>query len=189
MLQSGAAVRRPDGDVEWPVRRPDGDVELRDAGHGFHVPPCPQCGGTLKPDVVSALHVPRGPPCAGPRVPTPWPRRCSLVTACRKSARSSAPPALLTSRLRAARAGSGAPPCRALELVSTCEALLVVGSSCQVYSAFKLVKAAAAGGAAVAMLNVGPTRADALAARIIPALAGEALARLAAHPSLLLPRH
>ena len=38
--------------MEWPVRRPDGDVELRDAGHGFHVPACPKCGGTLKPDVV-----------------------------------------------------------------------------------------------------------------------------------------
>ena len=45
-------MRRPDGDVEWPVRRPDGDVELRDAGHGFHVPSCGACGGALKPDVV-----------------------------------------------------------------------------------------------------------------------------------------
>lgn len=50
--QAGAAVRRPDGDVQWPVRRPDGDVELRDAGYGFFVPPCGKCGGPLKPDVV-----------------------------------------------------------------------------------------------------------------------------------------
>ena len=51
-VQAGVAIRRPDGDVEWPVRRPDGDVELRDAGHGFHVPACSACGGDLKPDVV-----------------------------------------------------------------------------------------------------------------------------------------
>ena len=44
--------RQPDGDVEVPVRRPDGDVELQDAGRGFHVPPCPECGGILKPDVT-----------------------------------------------------------------------------------------------------------------------------------------
>ena len=40
------------GAMEVPVRRPDGDVELRDAGEGFVVPPCPSCGGVLKPDVV-----------------------------------------------------------------------------------------------------------------------------------------
>lgn len=45
-------MRRPDGDVEIPVRRPDGDVELQDAGRGFLVPPCPRCGGILKPNVV-----------------------------------------------------------------------------------------------------------------------------------------
>lgn len=50
--QSRAFVRRPDGDVEIPVRRPDGDVELQEAGSGFVVPPCPRCGGILKPDVV-----------------------------------------------------------------------------------------------------------------------------------------
>ena len=44
--------RQPDGDVEIPVRRPDGDVELQDAGKGFVVPPCPLCGGILKPDVT-----------------------------------------------------------------------------------------------------------------------------------------
>jgi NAD-dependent SIR2 family protein deacetylase len=38
--------------LQVPVRRPDGDVELKDAGHAFLVPPCPDCGGVLKPDVV-----------------------------------------------------------------------------------------------------------------------------------------
>lgn len=31
--------------------QPDGDVEI-DASQDFHVPPCPVCGGVLKPDVV-----------------------------------------------------------------------------------------------------------------------------------------
>ncbi|EFJ45365.1 hypothetical protein VOLCADRAFT_63648 [Volvox carteri f. nagariensis] len=35
-----------------PMQRPDGDVELVDAGQGFRVAPCRDCGGTLKPDVV-----------------------------------------------------------------------------------------------------------------------------------------
>jgi NAD-dependent SIR2 family protein deacetylase len=34
------------------VVRPDGDVGLQDAGRGFVVPPCPDCGGVLKPNVV-----------------------------------------------------------------------------------------------------------------------------------------
>lgn len=38
--------------MDIPVRRPDGDVELQDAGRGFVVPPCPRCGGILKPDVT-----------------------------------------------------------------------------------------------------------------------------------------
>ena len=78
--------------------------------------------------------------------------------------------------------------CRALQLASQCSALLVVGSSCQVYSAYRLVRAAHAAGAQVAILNGSATRADQLAVKLVPALAGEALARLAAHPSLLVPR-
>ena len=57
-LQSGSArvLARPDGDVELPdgvLRRPDGDVELTDEFQKtFRVPPCPRCGGVLKPNVV-----------------------------------------------------------------------------------------------------------------------------------------
>ena len=79
------------------------------------------------------------------------------------------------------------PPPKIVRALSTAEAagaLLVVGSSLQVYSAFKLVKAARR----VAIVTAGPTRADALAELKVEALAGEALARLAAHPALLLPR-
>ena len=35
------------------VAGPDGDADLDDADFdAFHVPPCPACGGMLKPDVV-----------------------------------------------------------------------------------------------------------------------------------------
>ena len=49
-------LSQSDGEVELPdgvLRRPDGDVELSDEFQKtFHVPPCPRCGGVLKPNVV-----------------------------------------------------------------------------------------------------------------------------------------
>ena len=48
-------------------------------------------------------------------------------------------------------------------MVEECDGLLVVGSSLMVYSAFRLARAAAASGAQLALLSVGPTRADDLA--------------------------
>ncbi|PRW58627.1 NAD-dependent deacylase SRT2 [Chlorella sorokiniana] len=45
-------VETPDGEAAVVQQRPDGDVELADAGRGFRVPPCPACGGILKPHVV-----------------------------------------------------------------------------------------------------------------------------------------
>jgi len=80
---------------------------------------------------------------------------------------------------RAARAGA---------LAAGCDALLVVGSSVQVFSAFRLTTASVEAGARLVLLNVGETRADAIAHAKLPALAGEALMRLATHDSLLLPR-
>lgn len=47
---------------------------------------------------------------------------------------------------------------RAYEAVDRCDALLVVGSTCSTYSAFRLVDRAAKTGAPVALLNLGPTR-------------------------------
>ena len=44
-----------------------------------------------------------------------------------------------------------------------CDGLLVVGSSLMVYSAFRLARAAATTGAQLALLSVGPTRADDIA--------------------------
>lgn len=70
--------------------------------------------------------------------------------------------------------------------------LLVVGTSVQVFSAFRLVQACAAAGGKVAIVNAGPTRADALGDDVVvlrlPCLAGETFARLARHPSLAMPR-
>ncbi|KAG2439297.1 hypothetical protein HXX76_004656 [Chlamydomonas incerta] len=77
---------------------------------------------------------------------------------------------------------------RAAALAAGCDALLVVGSSVQVYSAFRLVEAARAAGARVLIVNVGPTRADKLADYKLEARAGEVLTRLSRHPQLLLPQ-
>jgi NAD+-dependent protein deacetylase sirtuin 4 len=81
---------------------------------------------------------------------------------------------------------------RALSLASRAGALLVVGSSLRVWSAFRLVRAAAERGVPIAVLNAGATRAD----EQLPAgsvtlrldcLAGEALSRLERHAATQLP--
>jgi NAD-dependent deacetylase sirtuin 4 len=77
---------------------------------------------------------------------------------------------------------------RALELAEGCDALLVVGSSLMVYSAFRLVRAAERARARLAIITAGPTRADDVVHLKVEALAGETLSRLASHPTLLLPR-
>lgn len=77
---------------------------------------------------------------------------------------------------------------RALSIAESGDGMLVVGSSVMVYSAFRLVKAAKAKDASVAIVNVGETRADGIADIKVEAIAGEVMARLATHPSLLLSR-
>jgi NAD-dependent deacetylase sirtuin 4 len=57
-----------------------------------------------------------------------------------------------------------------------------------VWSAFRLAKAAKEAGATLAIVNVGPTRADDLATLKVEALAGEVMMQLASHHCLLLPR-
>ena len=109
---------------------------------------------------------------------------CGALLVVNSSGCSPQPPLCVPQLCRALTESAG---CRALEIASTCGALLVVGSSVQVYSAFRLVKAAHAQGTPVALLNAGSTRADALAQLHVHALAGEALARIASHPSMLLP--
>jgi NAD-dependent deacetylase sirtuin 4 len=68
----------------------------------------------------------------------------------------------------------------AYALVDAADALLVVGSSLEVYSGFRFVRHAAGRGMPVVILNQGPTRADALAAVRVGARAGAVLPALAA---------
>jgi len=68
---------------------------------------------------------------------------------------------------------------RAYEWLDQADALLVVGSSLTVFSGFRFVKRAHAADKPVAILNVGPTRADALAAVKVQGRAGAVLPALA----------
>ena len=65
-------------------------------------------------------------------------------------------------------------------LFEEAEALLVVGSSLAVYSGFRFVRRAQEQALPIAVVNIGPTRADDLAAVKVSAAAGAILPRLAA---------
>lgn len=67
------------------------------------------------------------------------------------------------------------------------DALLVVGSSIMTMSALRLVRAAADMGSPIAILNIGPTRADDLAFLKIEKRSGEVLPRLLALGSMSVP--
>jgi NAD-dependent deacetylase sirtuin 4 len=71
---------------------------------------------------------------------------------------------------------------QSLNLAGNASKVLVVGSSLAVWSAFRLVRAAkdrSGGGAQVAIVNVGPTRADDLADLKLELRAGDAMAGVA----------
>jgi NAD+-dependent protein deacetylase sirtuin 4 len=68
----------------------------------------------------------------------------------------------------------------AFALCDQAQALLVVGSSLAVYSGFRFVRRAAEHGVPIAIVNLGPTRADDLSALRVAARAGTLLPRLAA---------
>ncbi len=68
----------------------------------------------------------------------------------------------------------------AMDRVNEADALLVVGSSLAVWSGFRFVKRAAERRIPIAIVNVGPTRGDDLAALKIEAKCGEALTAAAA---------
>ena len=97
----------------------------------FTVPPCADCGGILKPQVVFF----------GDTVPK------ELVNCIHE---------------------------RLLES----DSLLIVGSSVEVYSSYRFVHAAWQQNKPVAILNIGPTRADKLASVKLSAIAGDVLPRL-----------
>jgi NAD-dependent deacetylase sirtuin 4 len=65
-------------------------------------------------------------------------------------------------------------------LLDAADALVVIGSSLEVYSGYRFVKGAAARGQPVVIINQGPTRGDALATFRIEARAGVILPQLAA---------
>ncbi len=115
------AVSAPDGDA---------DLEAQDFAQ-FDVPPCGQCGGVLKPDVVFF----------GESVPR---ERVATVRA-------------------------------ALE---RSDAVLVAGSSLMVYSGYRFVEDAVAAAKPVLIVNLGRTRADALATLKVEYEVGAALLAL-----------
>jgi NAD-dependent deacetylase sirtuin 4 len=70
---------------------------------------------------------------------------------------------------------------QAWSLFDEATALLVIGSSLAVYSGFRFARRAAERGIPIAIVNLGPTRADELAHLRVEARAGELLPALAAH--------
>lgn len=97
--------------------RPDGDVEISSEDiQKFYLPACPQCGGSLKPNIVFF----------GDNIPL---HRIEKV----------------------------------VRLIIDSEGVLVLGSSLQVFSGFRIVLQAKELGLPVAIVNIGETRADKLA--------------------------
>ncbi|XP_031401094.1 NAD-dependent protein deacylase SRT2 [Punica granatum] len=76
---------------------------------------------------------------------------------------------------------------RAMEAAKGCDAFLMLGSSMMTMSAFRLVKAAHEAGAATAIVNIGPTRADDIVPLKINARLGEILPRVLNEGSLSIP--
>lgn len=76
---------------------------------------------------------------------------------------------------------------KALEAAKGCDAFLVLGSSLMTMSAFRLVRAASEASAAVAIINIGATRADDLVPLKINARCGEILPRLLGMGCLSVP--
>ncbi|XP_043703571.1 NAD-dependent protein deacylase SRT2 isoform X2 [Telopea speciosissima] len=76
---------------------------------------------------------------------------------------------------------------KAMEAAKQCDAMLVLGSSLMTMSAFRLVRAAHKAGAAIAIVNLGVTRADSFVPLKINARCGEILRRLLDTGCLTIP--
>ncbi|KAH7424675.1 hypothetical protein KP509_11G019000 [Ceratopteris richardii] len=74
-----------------------------------------------------------------------------------------------------------------LNMINEADALLVLGSSLMVLSAFRLAKTAHEAGKPIVIINIGATRADKLAKLKIECRTGEVLSRVINHGSLALP--
>lgn len=86
--------------------------------------------------------------------------------------------------------GESVPPEKvryAMDRVDEADTLLVAGSSLSVWSGFRFVKRAAERGVPIAIVNIGPTRGDELAALKIEAKCGETLSAVAAFNGALAP--
>ncbi|CAM6103768.1 unnamed protein product [Calypogeia fissa] len=86
--------------------------------------------------------------------------------------------------------GDNVPKARAQEamaMVTSSDAVLVLGSSLMTMSAFRLVRTAIDQGAHLAVVNLGPTRADDIATLKVESRSGEVLTRLLTMGSLALP--
>ena len=80
--------------------------------------------------------------------------------------------------------GESVPPARvgqATAQVAECDALLVVGSSLTVWSGYRFAHQAVTAGKPLALVNIGPTRADPIATLKIEQRVGEFLPHLLAH--------
>ena len=131
-LQQRLTRRNPGWLGRTVMSAPDGDADLEAQDFAqFDVPPCGQCGGMLKPDVVFF----------GESVPR--------------------------ERVAAVRAA-----------LDRSDAVLVVGSSLMVYSGYRFVEDAAAACKPVVIVNLGRTRADALATLKVEYEVGAALLAL-----------
>ena len=133
-LQERMKAANPEWTAIESAVHPDADVEIdREATSSFEVPPCLDCGGVLKPDVVFfGENVPRA-------------------------------------RVEAAMAA-----------VSNAPGLLIIGSSLTVWSGYRFALRADELGIPIVVVNVGPTRADALASVRITARCGDLIPRVAA---------
>ncbi|KAJ0973178.1 hypothetical protein J5N97_021137 [Dioscorea zingiberensis] len=76
---------------------------------------------------------------------------------------------------------------KAMEAAKDCDAFLVLGSSLMTMSAFRLVRAAYEANAAIAIVNIGETRADDFVPLKINARCGEILSRLLEMGSIAVP--
>ena len=133
-LQPTLLSHNPSWGSQHAVAAPDGDADVdADAARlaTFAVPPCHDCGGLLKPDVVFF-----GENVARPVVDAAW------------------------------------------RLFAEASALLILGSSLAVYSGFRFARGAAERGLPIAIVNLGPTRADDLAALRVEASLSQTLTEL-----------
>ncbi|HCH61600.1 MAG TPA: NAD-dependent protein deacetylase [Deltaproteobacteria bacterium] len=121
-MQAALLSANPTERIEAPQElAPDGDAVV-DVRADFRVPPCPSCGGVLKPDVVFF-----GENTERPVVDAAW------------------------------------------SLFEQGEVLLVLGSSLTVFSGYRFVHRARKVGMPVAIVSLGPTRGDPVAAMKVDA--------------------